>query len=214
MDYRVSSIIGTSIIVNSKYQDWNTVILLVVLIKILVFQGIPDNRGNWIHLVKYQYHSKGFLDWVLGFQLSGKFFGRRPPHNWGHIIHIFRMKSKQCAILSQFSSLVEHLWVRDRINPANYVLTVSHFEAKASGKLGYYSSPNLKCWHLDHSLPAFRLICFLRWHSQSLKGYCMQILLWTDMKYLNESNKNNCIFVIKLWINMYISRRKNILITT
>ena len=60
-------------------------------------------------------------------------------------MHIFKMKSKQCAILSQFSSLVEHLWVRDRINPANYVLTVSHFEAKASGKLGYYSSPNLKC---------------------------------------------------------------------
>ena len=173
MDYRVSSIIGTSIIVNSKYQDWNTVILLVVLIKILVFQGIPDNRGNWIHLVKYQCHSKGFLDWVLGFQLSGIFFGCRPPHNWGHIIHIFRMKSKQCAILSQFSSLVEHLWVRDRINPANYVLTVSHFEAKASGKLGYYSSPNLKCWHLDHSLPAFRLICFLRWHSQCLKGYLL-----------------------------------------
>ena len=173
MDYRVSSIIGTSIIVNSKYQDWNTVILLVILIKILVFQGIPDNRGNWIHLVKYQCHSKGFLDWVLGFQLSGKFFGHRPPHNWGHIIHIFRMKSKQCAILSQFSSLVEHLWVRDRINPANYVLTVSHFEAKASGKLGYYSSPNLKCWHLDHSLPAFRLICFLRCHSQCLKGYLL-----------------------------------------
>ena len=181
MDYRVSSIIGTSIIVNSKYQDWNTVILLVVLIKILVFQGIPDNRGNWIHLVKYQCHSKGFLDWVLGFQLSRNFFGRRPPHNWGHIIHIFRMKSKQCAILSQFSSLVEHLWVRDRINPANYVLTVSHFEARPAENW-VITLHRAKCWHLDHSLPAFRLICFLRWHSQCLKGYYADFTLhWQEV---------------------------------
>ena len=28
--------------------------ILVVLMKILVFRGIPDNRGNWIYLVKFQ----------------------------------------------------------------------------------------------------------------------------------------------------------------
>ena len=54
--------------------------ILVVLMKILVFRGIPDNRGNWIHLVNC--HSNGFLNYH-DFNYRRTFLWHGHPNNRG-----------------------------------------------------------------------------------------------------------------------------------